>query len=104
MKRVFICSPYAGDIDYNVKVAQQLCKQAVYQGYAPFAPHLIYPQFLSDVSERHMGIDSGCAFMAVCDEVWRLKDEMSPGMIQEINYAAHLGIPVRVVEMERIPV
>ena len=48
MKRVFICSRYAGDIKKNVETAKQLCRKATGEGLAPFAPHLLYTLFLND--------------------------------------------------------
>lgn len=45
MKRVFICSPFSGNVEKNIEEAQRLCREAAEEGYAPFAPHLLYPQF-----------------------------------------------------------
>ena len=44
---VYICSPYAGDIDANVDAARRYSRFAVEQGYIPIAPHLLFPQFLN---------------------------------------------------------
>ena len=72
MKRIFLCSRYAGNTANNETVAERLCRKAIEAGHAPFAPHLLYPRFLDDrnVSERELGITCGLTFMAVCDEVW----------------------------------
>ena len=43
---VYICSPYAGDIDRNVKAAQNYSRFAVDKGFIPIAPHLLFPQFM----------------------------------------------------------
>jgi hypothetical protein len=40
---VYICSPYAGDVEENVKAARRYCRFAVNQGYIPVAPHLLFP-------------------------------------------------------------
>ena len=45
---VYICSPYAGDTESNVKAAREYSRFAVDMGYIPFAPHLLFPQFLDD--------------------------------------------------------
>lgn len=45
---VFICSPFAGDIEKNLNKAREYLKFAVKQGTIPFAPHLLYPQVLDD--------------------------------------------------------
>ena len=59
-KLVYICSPYAGDIDGNTAKARRYSRFAVKQGYVPVAPHLLYPQFLKDADgEREIGLKSG---------------------------------------------
>ena len=45
---VYICSPYAGDIESNTTAARRYCRFAVESGYIPIAPHLLFPQFLND--------------------------------------------------------
>ena len=37
---VYICSPFAGDIEGNVKRARLYCRFAVDKGYIPIAVHL----------------------------------------------------------------
>lgn len=97
MKRVFICSRFAGDVDRNIETARKLCRRAVEQGCAPFAPHLLYPQFVDDAlpEERQAGIACGLEFMAVCDEVWAyVGDGVSDGMRREMAHAQRLGKPL----------
>ncbi len=94
MKRIFICSPYAGDVENNVEAARKLCRKAIEAGHAPFAPHLHYPGIVDDaeLEERAAGISSGLRFMEACDEVWAyIGKGRSPGMIQELTYAASTG-------------
>ena len=43
---VYICSPYAGDVERNVLRARRYCRYAADQGFIPLAPHLLFPQFL----------------------------------------------------------
>lgn len=42
---VYICSPFAGNIEKNVVAARTYSRFAVEQGYIPIAPHLLFPQF-----------------------------------------------------------
>ena len=49
---VYICSPYAGEIEKNVKAAQGYSRFAVEKGYIPIAPHLLFPQFLNDANPK----------------------------------------------------
>ena len=103
MKRVYVCSRYAGATAKNVAVAQRLCRKLVEAGRAPFAPHLLYPRFLADrnPAERELGIACGLTFMEACDEVWVYSaDGMSSGMRREVGHAIRLGKPV--IEIKEI--
>lgn len=86
---VYICSPFAGDIDTNVKVARAYSRFAVEAGYIPIAPHLLFPQFLNDADpqERQLGLFFGNALMSKCSEVWVFGKHISSGMEAEIKRA-----------------
>ena len=86
---VYICSPYAGEIEKNVKAAQEYSHFAVEKGYIPIAPHLLFPQFLNDANprERQLGLFFGNALMSKCSEVWVFGSCVSAGMEAEINRA-----------------
>lgn len=49
---VYICSPYAGEVEKNVAAAQSYSRFAVDKGYIPVAPHLLFPQFLNDSNPK----------------------------------------------------
>ena len=40
---IYVCSPYAGDIESNVQAARRYSRFAVESGYIPIAPHLLFP-------------------------------------------------------------
>ena len=86
---VFICSPYAGDIEKNVKAAQDYCRFAIAKGYIPVAPHLLFPQFMNDADplERELGLFFGNALLSKCSEVWVFGSNISTGMQAEIKIA-----------------
>ena len=86
---VYICSPYAGEIEKNVKAAQEYSRFAVEKGYIPIAPHLLFPQFLNDANpkERQLGLFFGNALMSKCSGVWVFGGHISAGMEAEINRA-----------------
>ena len=86
---VYICSPYAGEIEKNVKAAQEYSRFAVEKGYIPIAPLLLFPQFLNDANpkERQLGLFFGNALMSKCSEVWVFGSRISAGMEAEINRA-----------------
>ena len=55
---VFICSPFAGNIERNTRRARDFCRFAVSENCIPIAPHLLFPQFMeeSDPQQRRLGI------------------------------------------------
>ena len=66
MKLVIIESPFAGDIETNVKFARACMRDSLGRGEAPFASHLLYTQedILDDdiPEERRWGIEAGFAW------------------------------------------
>lgn len=103
-ERVFICSKYAGDIEHNVRVAQALCRMALDAGLAPFAPHLLYTQFLDDCdpAQRDLGVSTGLRFMETSDVVWVYVGEgVSDGMRREVEHAQRLSKPVVILQEVR---
>lgn len=96
MKLVYVCSPYKGDVDYNVAKARGYCRFVYTQGAVPFAPHLHNTQFLDDSiqDERSAGISMGLEMLSRSAEVWAFGEKISGGMMTEIEAAEQLGIPV----------
>jgi hypothetical protein len=86
---VYICSPYSGKVEENVKAAQYYSRFAVEMGYIPIAPHLLFPQFLNDniLAERQLGLFFGNVLMSKCTEVWVFGSTISSGMEAEIKRA-----------------
>ena len=98
MKKAFICSAYRGDIEKNTERARRYCLAALDQGYAPFAPHLLYPQFLSDESgsDRYAGIQCGLEFLRCCD-IMLVFGGITAGMHSEIEEAERLGMEIEYI-------
>ncbi|WP_313291938.1 DUF7768 domain-containing protein [Faecalispora jeddahensis] len=94
---VFICSPFAGDIEKNLNKAREYLKFAVEQGTIPFAPHLLYPQVLDDgdPEQRKLGLYFGMIWLRKCDELWVFGRYISKGMQAEIDKASKHRIPIR---------
>lgn len=86
---VYICSPFAGDVDGNVAATQRYSRFAMDKGNIPIAPHLLFPQFLDDNApkERELGLFFGNVLMSKCAEVWVFGSTVSPGMDAEIKRA-----------------
>jgi len=94
---VFICSPFAGDVERNRGRARVYCRFAVTQNRIPFAPHLLFPQFMDDNNpeERELAIFFGLVFMGKCRELWVFGDNITKGMSVEIEKAKTRKIPIR---------
>lgn len=109
IKKIYICSRYRADrnhtVEDNVRRALFACGVALDKGYAPIAPHLIYPRCLddNDPEERNIGIFAGLAWLADCDELWQWGASVSEGMARELALAKVLGIPIRVFNSVGIP-
>jgi hypothetical protein len=100
MKKIFVCSPFAGDIERNTLYAQEACRFVVGTGNNPFAPHLFYPQFIDERTGRQAGIKRGIQMLVDCDEVWVFTElGRSAGMNQEIDIAGALPKPVRCMQL-----
>lgn len=92
---VYVCSPYAGDVERNVKNATRYCRFAVDAGAIPLAPHLLFPQFLSEERERELALFMGMVLLGKCEEVWVFGDRISDGMSAEIAKAEKRNMKVR---------
>lgn len=94
---VFICSPFAGDVELNTTKTQRYMRFAVEQDAIPFAPHLLYPQVLDENNplEREMGVTFGLIWLGKCDELWVFGSTISEGMKREIARAERRGVPIK---------
>lgn len=94
---VYICSPFAGDIQRNIESARRYSRFAIVMGCIPIAPHLLFPQFLddSDPEERKLGLFFGNVLMSKCAEVWVFGNYISSGMRSEINLAEQKNYCIR---------
>ena len=94
---VYVCSPFAGNIEQNVSRARTYCRFAVSEGMIPIAPHLHFPQFLddTDTEQRSLGLFFALVLLGKCDAVWVFGDHVSRGMSAEIAKAKRKGIPIR---------
>lgn len=94
---VYIRSPYSGDVEANIAVAREFCRVAVQRRKIPFAPHLLFPQFMNDhhPAERELAMFFNRILLAHCEAVWVYADHVSTGMLQELDWAHALGLPVK---------
>lgn len=92
---VYICSPYSGNIEFNTNNARIYSRFAVAKGAIPIAPHLLFPQFMSEEHERSLALFMGCVLLGKCKEVWVFGSVMSDGMKGEIAKADKMGKVIR---------
>jgi len=94
---VYICSPFAGDVERNTENARRFCRFAVKQGMIPLAPHLHYPQFMDDTdpAQRRDGLWFALILLSKTDEIWVFGEFVSEGMKREIEKARVKGIPIK---------
>ena len=94
---VYICSPYAGDVDCNVDMARVYSRFALKQNAIPLAPHLLFPQFMDDgnPAERELAMFMNLVLLGKCNELWVFGGEISKGMAAEIAKAEKRNTPIR---------
>jgi hypothetical protein len=99
MKKVIVESPFAGDINENIKYARACLRDCLLRGEAPIASHLLYTQegvLRDEISqERQHGIDAGLAWGSVAEATVVYTDRgISRGMAYGIKNAKDSGRPV----------
>jgi len=99
MRLVILESPFAGDVETNIKYARSCVRDSVLRGESPIASHLLFTQegILNDdiEEERNLGIAAGLAWrrVAQCSVVY-IDNGISRGMEYGIKTAKDAGIPV----------
>ena len=95
--KIYICSPYKGDIEKNTANAIRYCRVAVDRGCFPIAPHVFLPQFLNDdnPAERELALSFGIRLLGGCKEIWVVGSNITEGMKREINAAIKREITVK---------
>ena len=99
MIRVLVESPFAGDVEENIRYARKCMADCFQRGEAPFASHLLYtqPGILNDAipEERKLGIDAGLIWGSMAEKTVVYVDRgISSGMKYGIANAEAAGRPV----------
>ena len=92
---VYICSPYSGDMEGNTEKARRYSRFAADAGTIPIAPHLLFPQFLSEDTERELAIFMDLVLLGKCEQLWVFGGEVSDGMRREIGKAKQKNMTIR---------
>ena len=99
MRRVYLESPYAGDVPANVAYARECVADCLRRGESAYASHLFFtqPGILDDTipEQRALGIQAGLAWAEVADATVVYMDRgVSPGMQFGIDAAEKAGRPI----------
>lgn len=96
LQRVYVCSPYRGDVENNIRRAKEAARLIALKGYFPVVPHIYLTQFLDDSKEdeRNLGLSLGIDLLENCVALCQVGDHISSGMSAEIERAKQLNIPI----------
>ena len=99
MRRVIVESPYAGEIELNLRYLRMCLHDCLMRGEAPFASHALYtqPSVLRDEnpSERKLGIEAGFAWKDAAHATVVYTDlGITGGMSWGIDHAEKLGMTI----------
>ena len=98
MPLVYICSPFRGDVEGNMRNARKYCAFALSRHALPIATHLLFPQFMGTKETpqtRELALHMALILLTRCNELWYFGDTVSEGMKKEISRARWRNIPVR---------
>lgn len=92
---VYICSPFSGDVSGNIERAKKYSRYAVDSKAIPIAPHLLFPQFMSDDAERELALFMDMVLLGKCEELWVFGELVTEGMNAEIAKAKRKNMKIR---------
>lgn len=92
---VYICSPFSGDVSGNIERAEKYSRYAVDSKAIPIAPHLLFPQFMSDDAERELALFMDMVLLGKCEELWVFGELVTEGMSAEIAKAKRKNMKIR---------
>ncbi|MFR6399940.1 hypothetical protein [Ruminococcus sp.] len=92
---VYICSPYAGNIEQNTENAKKYSRFAVDNHCLPITPHIYFTQFMNDEDERAEAVLMNNILLSHCCELWVFGDVISKGMSEEIKQAKRKYMKIR---------
>ena len=68
---------------------------AVDNNAIPLAPHLLFPQFMNEETERDLAMFMDMVLIGRCEQLWVFGDTVTEGMKAEISKANRKGIKIR---------
>ena len=92
---VYICCPFSGDVSGNIERAKKYSRYAVDRKAIPIAPHLLFPQFMSDDAERELALFMDMVLLGKCEELWVFGELVTEGMSAGIAKAKRKNMKIR---------
>lgn len=85
---VYICAPFSGNVETNIKNAVKLAELAYQKGCIPLTPHVLFP-FMNDENKKHRkdAMFMDIILLSKCQELWVLGDTITERMEKEIGIA-----------------
>lgn len=102
MPLVYICSPFSGDTRRNMKAARMYCRFAAAKGCVPIAPHLFFPQFMKEGTERELALSMDLRILERCDKLFVFGKRATSGMRAEIACAKKRKMPIRFITEDEL--
>lgn len=100
---IYVCSPYSGNPRKNTALAKVYCRHVLACNRIPLAPHLLYPQFMSE-EDKNAIYKINRVLLNRCEELWVFGRELSEGMLREIDFARTLNKTIRFINLEKLMV
>jgi hypothetical protein len=106
---VIIESPYAGNVELNLKYAKMCVLDCLKRNEAPYASHLFFtqPDILDDTipEERDLGIKAGLCWGEKAEKTVVYHDlGITPGMDRGIKRAMELNRPIEYRTLPKIQI
>lgn len=98
---VYICAPYSGDKERNIKKAVFYAEVAYKKGAIPVTPHFLFP-FMNDedIKQRKDALFMDSILLGKCQEVWVFGDKITDGMATELEIAKRRRQKIRYFSRE----
>lgn len=92
---VYICSQFSGDVPGNTQKAIRYSRFAVDSHAIPIAPHLLFPLFMDEETERDLAMFMDMVILSRYEELWVFGGMVSADMKAEIDKAKRKNMTVR---------
>lgn len=101
----YICAPYSGDKERNIKKAVFYAEVAYKKGAIPVTPHFLFP-FMNDedIKQRKDALFMDIILLGKCQEVWVFGNEITEGMKRELEVAEKRKQAIRYFNFEGLEV